>query len=460
MPNTIPIFFIFLFIFVSIINILYSILSQNGLYADGSYFFVSTLSNISANFFYVTSDPDHPRKVVSLIQYLPILTIGILFNIKSKLILSYIFSFGLYAIPLILLFLNYKLTKRTKQYSILFWSLFSYATTLIYGIYAITESIIGTQFYYLLLNYLLAKIKYTIIDQICILFLLITMTGIFEHTIFIGILFFIGACFCISKDHLPKSSKVIKAIIGIGSLFASIYTINYMSKINEESSEIIRFFNEAIPMIHNISSSNALFLIITIACLVYFYINRHKEIKNRRIIYVILSIYCITFLLLITPAFKPQINLEPRTRVISCILDTIIIFGIIFYHSFFHSKQTELIKKCAVPVLLYATFMGLWQILNCHYYNIDKNCILQKNTNYIASGFRLPTLIAFKNEYNITIEPESYPVLIEDIINGPYHNKEIQIKNRFYDITELVKNMDEYIKKDNKTINIYDSFRD
>ena len=180
-----------LFIIISLIHVFYASCSQRALEVDGSVYFINLLNNISNGLWQFYSDSNHPRNQVQWIIETPLLFSGLILHIKSKLTLAVIYSFGAFFTPLIALFWNYELTKRTKQYAVLFWSIFCYACViLLYQNFSIVETIIGVPLQFILLNYLLGNIKYTNLDKIGIVFLIFVMFGVYEHTIFLGIIMF------------------------------------------------------------------------------------------------------------------------------------------------------------------------------------------------------------------------------------------------------------------------------
>ena len=146
-------FLAIIFILLSIFHMFYASSSLRVLYIDGSSYCAKLIDNISNGIFGFVVDESHPRVCAMALSQFIALIVGLLFNI-SKNTIAILYSFGVFLMPLLALWWNYTLTKRTKQYSILFWSLFSYALILVGQIYSIVESYIGVIFQFVLLNYL------------------------------------------------------------------------------------------------------------------------------------------------------------------------------------------------------------------------------------------------------------------------------------------------------------------
>lgn len=114
-----------IFIIISLCSVFFAACSQRGLYLDGAVFFMNILDNYSSGNYTFFQDIYHPRFFVAALQQLPLILAAVVFHIKSKITLATIYSFAMFFFPLLFLWWNYELTKRTKQYAILFWSVFS-----------------------------------------------------------------------------------------------------------------------------------------------------------------------------------------------------------------------------------------------------------------------------------------------------------------------------------------------
>ena len=198
-----------IFILLTIIHVLYATYSMRGLYLDDLFLLTKMLDNISLGRFVICNDFDHPRYVMQFLQQAPVMFAGIVLKISSKKALMMLHSLMCFGIPLIALYWNYKLTQRTKQWAILFWSVVSYAAMILFAqIFPYVESFTGIVFQFVLLNYLFGKIHYTKRDKIGIFFLLIAMFGIYEYTIILGILLFIGTFFTLFDEENPDDLQM------------------------------------------------------------------------------------------------------------------------------------------------------------------------------------------------------------------------------------------------------------
>lgn len=115
-----------LFLIVSLLHVLYASFVQRGLYLDGSLWFVDLLNSISQGSYHFPTDSNHPRTMINFIQAFPTLILGNIFGCTSKYLLSFTYSLTLFLTPLLLLFWNYRLTKRTKNKAIFFFALLEY----------------------------------------------------------------------------------------------------------------------------------------------------------------------------------------------------------------------------------------------------------------------------------------------------------------------------------------------
>ncbi len=485
------IFLAITFIIISIFHVVYSIYVHRCLYMDGSYWFICMLNSIDQNKFNFPYDQGHCRYIINFIQHIPIMAACILFHIKNKFIVSYLYSFTLFSLPLFLLFLNYKLTKRTKQFAIFFWSLFSYCViSLLYQIFSVVETIIGIPVYYILLNYLFAKIKYTKLDEFCIYILLIIMFGIHELTLFMGFVLFAAMFAAILKKDVSEDSFQIKLNIGIGSLLASLYTLYFMFQTKGESSEIMRFIGEGSDFLNRIFQLNAGLSLITLLILLLFviYFRKGKELKYSQI-GLISCIYIYYFYKMFS---NPDIYINPviegHLRTIPCYIDVLIILGIVIYNFKNLPAHTNFIKKCCIPVLLCGITLTAWQIVNSYYWYKNINFFMHKlsessetifvpenneeissffNENlrrYIWHGNYITTALALSKDYKPKTLPVHYitnnetannsysyylyPILKDGLICVPYFEY-ISIKNRFWDLTDFVNELDNYIKINN-----------
>lgn len=478
-------FLVFTFVILSILHICYAVYAQRGFYLDGAFWFVSVLNNLSAGTFPFVYDENHTRNFAVCLSQLPMVLAYGLFHIKSKIFLSYMFSLPLFVLPLIFMYWNYNLTKRTKQYGILFWSIFSYCVvSLVIQIWSIAENIIASQIYFLLLNYLLAKIEYNKWDKTGIVFLLIMMFEIYEHTIIIGLLFFSVMLYFVFKE---KNRCGIKIVIGIVSALASLYNLVFCLNNISEHSDFRRFLIESTDY-WRITGEFILFISAVTVCLLIFNLITRKYGNKIFSIFNFAQVFLYAYLFYymyshIDKFLAPVV--EGHVKTLPCYVDVLVILGIIIYHFLKFPPQTELIKKCLIPVLLCGITLTSWQMVNTYYWNKNLKYFMTELKNYsqavyvpekheVLSSFNnkdlrryiwhcvyITTAIALDNEYkiktlpihyqkeyeigNLTYYEFIYPKLENGILNIPF-NTEINIKNEFWDLSEFADALEKYKK--------------
>lgn len=481
-----------IFVIITVFYVFYASCSCRGLYLDGSFWLIMFLDRIGEDVYSIHTYLSRPRFMCFYLIHFPIDLVGFFFrNLTDKITFSTIFSFTMFTLPVLGLWWNYELTKRTKQYAILFWSIFTYSTMiLLYQIFSVVETAICLPFQFVLLNYLVGKINYTKLDKIGILFIIALQFGIYEHTLFVGAIIFAIMFTCL-YDEENKNNLLTKIIIGTGSLAASAYTLLYILLSKEEQSELGRFLNEAIDFMRFWNQTNLLVTIVTVLLLIALVIlaRRSKKISNIAIfsmglIYTYLLIYMFgniqTFL---NPIF------EQHTRSIP------VWFVPLLFFAFFIAKLKKvpekklLFERLYIPVLFCGITLTVWQIVTTFYWNENvsymkeciKNCekpiyIPSQETNKEISSFFSPTLRRFIWNANfmstaLALEPDNkiekiimhyaeesvdknnpskrsqqYADLERGVIGMPY-DRVVNIKNKFWDLTEPAKALEEYNKK-------------
>lgn len=478
-----------IFIVVSIIHVIYATVTMRGMYLDGSFNMIDMLDNLTKWQFEISADSvGHPRFLTSLLTQLPVMFGFTVLFIKSKFALMMIYSFTLFALPLLFLWWNYKLSQRTNRIDIFFWSLFCYCSILItFSIFAVVESIFGAILHFILWNYLVLKEEYKKRDIFFIIFLIAMMFFTYEYVAILGIIFFIAALYY-SAIEPNKNSKITKRLIGIGSLGAAVYNIIFMLNIPNEADEIQRFFQEWVLCYNQSINLNLSISVITVALLLYFIFNNKRLSKYT--IWILATIYAFWFGHLISnPTSSINPMLEGHFRVIPCLfLPLVFIFLFIIDLIKKEINQTKFSNFICI-VLLCGITQTCWQMVNTYYWNQNiqymKNELASVETplyipsehkeissfhnnqmrRYIWHSIYTCTSILFSDSYkqktilmhyDNEVEEANYPCreylyVIQDLENQmkvPY-NTMIDIKNRFWDLTECAKALDEYNKQNN-----------
>ena len=479
------------FVLITIFYVFYASCSQRGLYLDGSYFFIMFMDRMADGIFTIHSWIEHPRFFAFWITHMPANITGFLFrNFTDKITYATIYSFALFAIPVLGLWWNYELTKRTKQYAVLFFSIFTYAAIiLLYQIFAVTESAIGISYQFILLNYLLGKIDYTKWDKIGILFLIIFMFGIYEYTVFIGITMFALMFLCLYDETNPKN-VLTKIAIGTGSLAASVYTIFFILMSKDVQSDFGRFLVELTGFFPIWYRLHTLILFTTLFMLFVMLFYKRKKPMSTPLIITFYGLYTFLFLKMFG---NLQVYLNPiyeqHHRTIMVYLIPIIFVGIFVAKLKKIPEQKNLIEKLYIPVLLCGITLSGWQIVTTYYWNQNvaymKECInncneplyipsedsgkeiasffsptLRRyiwNANFVSTALALEPNVEIKKiilhydnydaeKNNPTLREQQFVVLEKGVIGMPYYGV-INIKNKFWDLTEPAKALDEYNKK-------------
>ncbi len=475
------------FIIISIIHILYATFTFRGLYSDGAFFMIEQLNNFSSNIYQLSFDEGHPRFMISFIIQFPIIFAYSILHITNKFILMGIYSFFQFAFPFILLMCNFILTKRTKRFDILFWNFFTYGAIICpFMIFSVVESIIGFTFHFILWNYLSSKIDYKKTDIIFILFILTIMFGTYEYVAFLGIIFFFAHFHYVMKENDFKN-QCVKTVIGFGSLAAAVYNIFFMLKTQDEKAEILRFLGEARDYFPVLLQLNTIFSILTIVFIIYIIF------RKQRISLKLLSLFFMTYIvvlwyLLNTPLNSVYPMWEGHLRTIPCwflpiLFILLLIKDIITSDRINNKKYIDLI--CIA--LICCIFQTTWQIVNTFYWN--KNIEYMKNElsnykgllyvpsehdeisgfhseelrRYIWHGIYSVTGILFSNEhkqktlllsYDEEQDPGNSPcreflyVNSDEKMSVPFGTV-IDIKNKYWDLTDCAKALDKYNKENN-----------
>ena len=478
-----------IFIVVSIIHIIYATITMRGLYLDGSFYMIDMLDNLSNWNFAISADSTgHPRFFISLITQIPVMFSYAVLFIKSKFALMMIYSFSLFAIPLLALWWNYNLSKRTNRIDIFFWSLFSYCSILItFSIFSVVETIIGATLHFILWNYLVLNDTYKKRDIVFIVFLITMMFATYEYVAILGIIFFFAAIYY-SSIATNENSKYIKNLIGLGSLAAAVYNLAFILNVSGEEGEIQRFLHEWTFFWQFAPTLNLSISIITVVLLIYFIFNTRKF--PNWTLYVIASIYAFCFFNLAT---KPWISINPMIeghfRSIPCwflpiAFTAILIFDILKKET----NQTKLSNFICI-VLICGITQTCWQMVNTYYWN--KNIQYMKNElnsvetplyipsehpeissfhnrqlrKYIWHSIYATTSVLFSDTYEqktmlmhydeeideANTTKREYLYVIPDKknkMNIPF-DTEIDIKNQFWDLTKCAEALDIYNKEHN-----------
>ena len=478
----------FTFILISLFFVFCSTMTMRGLYEDGSFFMLEQLNNFANNTYQLHPGySEHPRFIMAFLSQFP-LWVANYFGFSDKIFLMRLYSFSQFFLPLLILWWNYRLSLKTKRIDVFFWHLFTYSLILItFSIFSVVESYIGAGLHFILWNYLISDSEIKKRDFIAIIFCLTCLFYTYEYVIFLGPIIFLAHFRYVIKDNLFKN-QFYKTLIGFASLAASIHNICFMLNVKGEGSEIARFFKEAYDFIPHIFHLCSLFSIITLVLLAIF---AFKKKPISPIVYLSISgIYIFAFLWLLSiPTQSIYPMWEQHFRTIPCWAIPLIFIIMTFYDKFKTNINYTKFTNLICIVLLCGITQTLWQINNTYYWNKNINHMKfeleqyngllyipskhpeisgfhnEKLLRYIWHGVYTSTGILFSNEYEQTTLLMTYDIQQDpgNIIDrsalyvrpdnsrqmSVAFNSIIDIKNRYWDLTNCAKALDEYNKKNN-----------
>lgn len=378
-----------IFILVSIFYSFYAACSQIGLYHNGAYYFLHIFENILNNKFSFSVCDYHPRAIVEWILEIPAVFSGVVLGIKSKTTLATIYSFTMLLLPLLALWWNCELTKRTKETAILFWSVLTYCLFLLpFHISSSTESIVGIPFQFVLLNYLYGKINYTKADKIGIAFIILMMFGIYEHTIALGVIIFAGM-FIAAFNESDAKNMLVKIWIGAGALASAFYSFFFLIFHSVKKASVLNFATDLINVFPNITTFSFIISAITIILLTGTLIFQRNKSDNRLLL-IFSLIYAFLFMKMCTNLhvfLNPDAELQ--TRGIVCVVMPLIFLGIVLKkYGYFRNIKADAdlcMKNAYIPVLLCGITLTAWQIVNTYYWNENMECFKNEINEKIAS---------------------------------------------------------------------------
>ncbi len=476
----------YLFILATFVFIIYATVTCRGIYEDGAMIILEQLNNLSHNVYqHHIGYCEHPRYIIGYITIIPVWISNIIGFSGKKTILM-VYSFNLFFLPALILYWNYRISQRTNRIDIFFWHLFTYCLMLLtFSIFACVEIYIGAGLHFIIWNYLASEIQIKKRDLAGILFCLVCMYATYEYVVFLGIIIFLAHFRYVLKSTSLKN-QCYKTFIGFASLGASLYNIYYMMNVSGESGEINRFFKECydfMPFIFNLCS---LFSIITIILLLIFV---WKKTQINVITTIALSfIYALAFYRLLTiPTESIYPMWEQHFRSIPCWALPLIFIIMSLYDIL--KKEINYIRftNLICIVLLCGITQTIWQMINTYYWNKNieymkkemENCkeLLyvpaqheeissfhnQSLRRYIWHGVYTPTALLFSDDYEqktllmvYDVQLDEGNVLKRDALFVRHDNSGVMsmtfdsivdIKNKYWDLTNCAKALDEYNKK-------------
>lgn len=474
------------FLLISSLFIAYATHTMRGLYEDGAFYMTEALNTLSQGSFHIHTDNEHPRIIMSVLQILPVY-LAYFSGAADKFFLMKLYSFNEFFLPLVILIFNFFLTLRTKRTDVFFWHLFTYCLILLpFSIFACVESYIGAGLHFVLWNYLVSQTKIRKRDAVVILFCLFCMFGTYEYVMFLGFIIFF-AHFKYILEEKSLQNQCFKTLIGLGSFAASAYTIWFMLKVQGESGEIARFFKECYDYIPHSFELCSLFSITAVILLILF---SPAKKKIHPAFYIIpIGIFAFEFYRLLSiPTQSIYPMWEQHLRSIPCwAIPAIFIIMAVTDKCRTEINHARYINLITI-VLLCGIAQTAWQINNTYYWDKNIKYMKQELNNYegllyvpseheeissfhnedlrryIWHGVYTPTSILFSDNYKqktllmqYDIQQDEGNVITRNKFYVKPNKKEmsisfgavIDIKNRYWDLTDCAEALDEYNKKNN-----------
>ena len=476
------------FIVITCVHIFYAVITMRGMYIDGAFYFIKLLNSFANNNLYISTDIGHPRYFIWLLTQVPVIFANFVLFLHNKYALMMLYTFTQLALPLILIFLQYKLSKRTGRLDLYFWSLFSYCLLMLpFSIFSMVETPAATILIFILINYLVSQIDYTKKDIWIITLLVIGLSNSMEFFIFIGPMLLFASFYYASKEELLKNIAV-KLLIGIGSLLSTLYLTAFTMTVPDQANEILRFAGEAFdfyPFLFKLCS------LLSVGAVITLFVFLFKKDKMSPVSFS--AIIIINLLLFIRLVLTPQDSLSPvlegHLRTIPFWAVPAIVWGI-FLFDFFKGKINPVkFQNYLCIVLITGSFLACWQMINTYFWykNLQymKAELSKAETllylpfeheeisgffnpqfrRYIWHNVYTPMSILFSPSYkqktlltgyeeeatdgNLSLREKLYiPPNTENKLFIPM-GAEIDIKNRYWDLTDVSEALKEYNLENN-----------
>lgn len=480
--NLINTILLWLFIIITTIHVLYATFTIRIAYMDGVNQILQILNSISANKVEIYLDIEHTRFLSNAIMQMPIYIASWLKIFTTKYSLAALYSFVWFAISPILIYWNYKLSKRTNNYDTFIIGISLYSMLfLLYQIFAVVETPMTILMVLIIYNYITARINYTLIDKAILAFLVIILFSSHELILFCGPIIFAVSIFLANKES-NKNNRITKLAAGIAMLFASAFDLLYIISIKGNEGEIARYLNELIVTIPFALKTNflitAIGLIILTTTIIIF--KSKKEITPKYITIFSLIIFYVLFYMIQNLDIYINPVIEGHYRVADIIFPLILF--LLAIKDIKGIKIPPVIQNNVLTItILTGIALTLWQMNNTYWWN--KNIEYMQNKlkkcesplyvpdpnehpiskffendrrNYIwhadytaisillAKEYKIKTILGiYDKQYedaNATERNLLFPA--DDTLHMPY--VKVKIKNKFWDLTEPAKALDIY----------------
>lgn len=199
---------------------------ERALFADGSNFFVDLLSQ--KNIWPVADDPKHIRLLANALNQLP-LVVALKFGVEDLRTLKLLFGAGLFTGSVVVYLFCYSLSRRASDYRVFLFSVVSLITCAIPSdVFILNQSFISLALAWVLIHYLLLKMKIRWFDWLVIALVSIVLFRAHENLVLWGGTLFIGAAAVIRLGYndgvLSKNRQAyVLGIVGLAQAFFVIF---------------------------------------------------------------------------------------------------------------------------------------------------------------------------------------------------------------------------------------------
>lgn len=309
--------------------------------------------------------------------------------------------------------------------------------------------------------------------------------GSWEYVIVLGPVFFAASFLYCSREENRKN-RIVKRIIGITALCAGFYDLIHVIVIEYfRPNEGMYFLKELYDFLPEVLNLCSLLSVIAIIFLIYSFFRKEK-LSNFAVSVIFLTFFCAFVRLLFTLNVSLVPMWEGHLRSVVFWFIPLVFLGIYIFDLLKKEYNPEKIRNYIVIAVMCGIFQTLWQCVNTYYWDINvqylKNEIQKENAPlYIAdehdeiSGFFNPELRRYiwwgnyalmsillsdtyeiktllvnynnqSDEGNKTFRENLYVIPEENLISIPY-GVIVPIKNKYWDMTECAKALEEYNKK-------------
>lgn len=222
---------------------------ERALFADGSNFFVDLLSQ--KKIWPVADDPKHIRLLANAVNQLP-LVVALKFGVEDLRTLKLLFGAGLFTSSVMVYFFCYSLSRRANDYRVFFFSVVSLITCAIPSdVFIINQSFISLALAWVLVHYLLLKIKFRWFDWLVVALVSIVLFRAHENLMLWGGTLFIGAASVIRLGYNDGVLSMNRQayVLGIVGLAQALFVMFWQAThpVGQQTDDFLKLIKLALP---------------------------------------------------------------------------------------------------------------------------------------------------------------------------------------------------------------------